>query len=331
MADYRINYSVYGLGVRSNLAIPGLVESAAPSRVDLEIHLGSIPQQISGVRASLPQPSYISPYRDQHGEPISRLWRLDGGSLLRLVYHDRTEFYIDRTGCRVWASWPDPLTLEDTATYLLGPVLGFVLALRGIACLHASVIAVEGKAVALLGPAGAGKSTTAAAFAQKGYPILSDDVAPVLERDGGFQVPPGYPRIRLWPSSVESLYGSRDLLPRITPSWDKRHLDLTATGYRFHGSSLPLSAIYHLAPRLPGPIATIETITGKNALISLIENIYVFYLSDAEFQARAFRLLARLLRHVPIRRVIPSDDPGRIPLLCDTLLDDFRGLTAVPP
>ena len=42
--------------------------------------------------------------------------------------------------------------------------MGFVMLLRGIVCLHASAIAIDDEAIALLGPAGSGKSTTAAAF-----------------------------------------------------------------------------------------------------------------------------------------------------------------------
>src|SRR5205823_15042979 len=141
---------------------------------------------------------------------IYRRWRLDGGAYFRILYSDQTEFIINRSGTQIWAQWPDRLSLEDTATYLLGPILGLVMGLRGTHCLHASVISVEDKSVALLGPPGAGKSTTAAAFARRGYPVLSEDVAAVLDQDGRFLIQPAYPRIRLWPSSVEALYGSTE-------------------------------------------------------------------------------------------------------------------------
>ena len=219
------------------------------------------------------------------------------------------------------------MTLEDTATYLLGPILGFVLGLRGTHCLHASVIAVEGKAVALLGPAGAGKSTTAAAFAKRGYPVLSDDVAAVLHRYSRFLIQPAYPRIRLWPSSVESLYGTPEALPRITPTWDKRHLDLTQNGYRFQTSPLPLAAIYHLAPRRSEPTAPrVEVPTGQGSLMSLISNTYAAHTLDRRFQAREFDLFNRLLQRVVLRRAVPHEDPGQISKLCDVILDDFNSL-----
>ncbi len=52
------------------------------------------------------------------------------GTYFRFQYTDGTEFVIDRRGGRIWATWSAAGTVEDMATYLLGPVLGFVLRLR---------------------------------------------------------------------------------------------------------------------------------------------------------------------------------------------------------
>ena len=59
------------------------------------------------------------------GEPSLQIWRISDGSLLELVYHDGLIFWIDRQGQNIWAKWPDALTMDDVAAYLLGPVLGF--------------------------------------------------------------------------------------------------------------------------------------------------------------------------------------------------------------
>ena len=113
-------------------------------------------------------------------------------------------------------------TFEDLLTYLLGPVLGFLLHLRGVPCLHGSAVAVEEGAVAFLGPAGSGKSTTAALFARHGHGVFSDDIVPVHEKDEPFLVHPGYNYLRLWPESGRMLFGAAETLPRITPTWGKR-------------------------------------------------------------------------------------------------------------
>jgi len=240
-------------------------------------------------------------------------------------YADGTEFHLDRTGTEIWATWPEEATLEDTTTYLLGPILGFVLRLRGTVCLHASAIAIDGRAVALLGPPGAGKSTTAAAFAQLGYPIFSDDVVPLFEKEGEVFVRPGYPHLRLWPDSVNSLFGSAEALPRLTPTWDKRYYDLRQNGNRFQDKPLRLAAIYILGERSEDPGApSVETLSSHDGLMTLVTNTYVNYLLDKEMRAREFELLSRVVRRIPLRRVRPRTDPSRVAQLCEVIVADFR-------
>src|SRR5271156_6758875 len=80
---------------------------------------------------------------------------------------------------------------------------------------------------------GAGKSTTAAAFARRGFAILSDDVSALWDCRPPFLLQPAYPQLRLWPSSVRLLFGADDALPPLTPNWDKRGLDLSTPVHRF--------------------------------------------------------------------------------------------------
>ena len=207
-------YSIYGLGVSSNLPIPGLVTGPATTRVDVHLYLGSIPSWLSELLQVGGQKWFISPYEDGRGEPVLTVWRLTGGGYFQLCYSDGTRFVVDRNGAQIWATWPDTSTLEDLSTYLLGPVMGFVLRLRGATCLHASAIVVDNQAIALVGVAGAGKSTTAAAFAERGYAVLSDDIVAMWAEEGTFLVQPGYPRLRLWPASVDALFGEVSTLPR---------------------------------------------------------------------------------------------------------------------
>jgi hypothetical protein len=208
------------------------------------------------------------------------------------------------------------------STYLLGPIFGFVLRLRGVTCLHASSVEVEGRGIAILGPPGAGKSTLAAGFANAGFAVLSDDVAPVVNRRGEFAIQPGYPRLRLWPDSVQALYGSVDLLPRITPTWDKRHLDLTDRRYRFLDRPAPLSTIYLLAERTDGA-PVIEATTPRDGILALVANTYANYLLDPGMRAQEFEDLEALATCVPLRRVQPTADVSLTPELCNAIVRDL--------
>lgn len=312
---------MYGLGVIANRTIPGVPPSTIASE-DVRISFGSLPAWLGEITGVQVETSYIADYKSECGEPALRVFRVLDGKYYRFCYADRTEFVLDKAGTEVWAKWCDPLTLEDTATYLLGPVMGFVMLLRGVVCLHASAVAVGDEAIALLGPAGSGKSTTAAAFAQHGYRVLAEDVVTLDDRGDHFLVRPGYPCIRLWPAAVKALYGSDTHLPKLTPNWDKCYLDLSEN---FQREPLRLGAIYHLSDRRHDAAAPfVQALDRADGLMSLVANTYATKLMDKQMRAREFELLTRVLNHVPLRRVTPHADPARIPDLCTRILSDFE-------
>lgn len=319
--------SIYGLGLQVNVPIAGLAGLAAARNIDVLISLGSLPRDLGPLSEATM--CHVSSEQDEHGEPDRTMSRLPESGYFRFDYSDGTVIVVDDEGSRVWATWPETASVEDTAIYLLGPILGFVLRLRGVTCLHASAIAVDGRAIALLGPAGAGKSSTAAAFARLGYPVLTDDVAAIVDHGDNFEVQPAYPRLRLWPESVQSLFGSVEALPRIVPNWDKRYLDLNSPGYRFQHKPLPLAAIYSLDERSTGPaMPGIEPVESRAGLMTLVANTYGGYLIDKPRRAAEFELLGRLDRITPLRRVRPSANFSRIPELCEAIVHDFRQLAA---
>jgi hypothetical protein len=316
---------IYGLNVELNKAIPGVACSPLrPSSVDVQISFGLMPTWLDEHQFSKTV-WYASPEPEPGAEPRLMIWKLANG-YYQVHYADGTEFLISQACSEIWATWPtQTLSLEDTATYLLGPVLGFVLLLRGCTCLHASAFVIDNQAVALVGPAGAGKSTTAAAFAERGYTILAEDVVTLDDRESRFLVHPAYPCIRLWPAAVKALYGEYSDLPRLTPTWEKRYLDLT--GYRsgFQTEPLPLAAIYLLGERREEASApAIRELSQSEALISLIANTYATYLMDKKMRAREFELLGRVIRGVPLRKVVPHTNPAHLEKLCELITQDAR-------
>lgn len=75
------------------------------------------------------------------------------------------------------------ISAKELDAYLDGTVAALVLAQRGEFALHGSAVDIGGAAIALAGPRGVGKSTTALALVQRGGSLLADDVLP-LTRDG---------------------------------------------------------------------------------------------------------------------------------------------------
>jgi hypothetical protein len=88
---------------------------------------------------------------------------------------------------------------------------------RGIPVLHAAVVTdAAGRAVVLAGNSGSGKSVLLTALLQRGWGLLTDDLAPVTLDDDGVPVAvPTWPEVILWPGS------------RPPTRWDDRFVDET--------------------------------------------------------------------------------------------------------
>ncbi len=88
---------------------------------------------------------------------------------------------------------------------LLGTVFALLLIYRGLAALHASVVAIDGWAVAFVGYKGAGKSTLAAAFHRHGYDLVADDILAVELSAPELLAQPGFIHMKLWPDAIAAL------------------------------------------------------------------------------------------------------------------------------
>lgn len=322
----------FGIPIVSNFAIPGLREHpCAPpdAQAPLRVTFGIDPPAFERALCTAANVWYRSPDASSDEDAGLIIWRIQQERCIRFRFFDGTEFTVHEDGTEVWATWPPALSLEDTTTYLLGPIAGFILRIRGVASLHASVVVIDGEAVALVGAPGAGKSTTAAAFALRGHPVLTDDLAPLVEDDGRFMVQPSYPRLRLWPESAEMLLGSPDALPRLTPTWDKLYLPLGVEGQVYQDHPMPLAAIYLLGtressagtPRAEAPPATA-------AFVELTAHLYTSPALRPHTRAADFGLITRLVTAVPVRRAIAHGDAGKLDAFLDCIIHDFRALRA---
>jgi hypothetical protein len=319
----------YGLQIEVDVPIPGLLAQSKQQIVDLRVRLNEKPPFLSSTFDSLGNFYYSGACSGDHSEPNLRVAMLVEGEYYGFFYADGARFAVQRNGLEIWADWPLGYTFEDACTYLVGPVIAFALRLRGETCLHASAIAVGNHAIALIGSPGAGKSTTAAGFAKLGFPVLSDDVVVLTGPGGSPLVQPGYPRLNLWPDAVRLLLGSEEALPRITPTWDKRYMQLDSSGdYRFQSSPLPLGAVYILGDREEGLSApSIENVAGSRALMLLLANAYGSYLLNEDMQRQDFQLLSHVAAQVPVRHVHPPADPSKVYALCNAIASNAREIS----
>jgi len=320
-------YTTYGLTLEANQPLPGLMPASANTPVDIWVDLNGESQAPSTDIENLP--SGIDLVEKADGTYLHIWFRGDG-------QYGQVNFEMDSEGSHIRATWPRS-RIEDVTTLLLGQVLGCALRLRGILCLHACVVAIGPQAIAIVGETGAGKSTTAAALADRGYSIMSDDIAVLKDCPERFLVQPGYPRLRLWPQSINALYGSEVDLARIFRSSEKRFLDLSdnsseiksKTAWRFESEPVPLAAIYILGERQPGLAAPkIEPIPPAMAVMKLMQQRSVSHFKlDGDKQGREFAGLSRVAMKVPVRKITRRDSLEALPQLCHAILEDLASIT----
>jgi hypothetical protein len=307
----------YGITLASDEALPGL-DITAPGDITTRVHVRCLPDWWADDLLS--ESTRIYPAEDTPGAALV-VRRIASRDAYDFQHADGTRFIVSASADDVWVDWPEPETLDGAAMYLLGPVMTWIVRLKGTTCLHASVIAIRKHAVLLIGGEGAGKSTTAGAMASLGLPILSDDMAPIEDGDT-LRVRAGYARLRLWPDSAHALF-ERHALIQLAPGWDKLGVNLHQDGFYFEPRTLPLGAVYVLAPRTTDSVAPyIEQLSARDARLSLVANSAAGPLLDTRMRAEELALMGRIVRDVPVKRIVPHASHVRLPALCDQVLRD---------
>lgn len=75
--------------------------------------------------------------------------------------------------------------------FLVGRILPLAAVARGIECFHASAVTIEERALAVIGPSGAGKTSLAISMVLGGAGFLTDDVLALEPAGGGVVAHPG--------------------------------------------------------------------------------------------------------------------------------------------
>jgi len=304
---------IHGLTIRPDVALPGIAPARA-AEPDVTLELVE--------RLPAPAPAHT---RYRAGAPDDATARVEivddvrGHTAFR--YGDGTAVDVDlrSTPVGIRAAIAPGQTLEDLTAYLYGPVLGFVLRVRGRLAMHASCVRIGDGAVLLAGPPGAGKSTTAAALAMRGLTVVADDLT-ALNQDDEDDAPrawPAFDHLRLWPDGGRVVLGDATPLERITPGWDKRRFPLE--GESFAGGPVPVRAVFTLRPRR-GAHAVVRPLAPMRAVVTLATLTYANYLLDAPMRARELMQLGALVRAVPVLALTPPVGRANLDALCDAIV-----------
>lgn len=244
-------YRVSGLSVGSEIVLPGLNAMAA----DREPPAVAIRRR--------PVPAAL-----ENASAAGATWQIAGDRFL-LRIPDVARFLLS-AGREIAFEPEADADAGDIPIFILGTVFGILLHQRQQIVLHASAVRVNGKAVLFCGASGAGKSTMAAALAQRGYPLVTDDLCAITVVDGMPMVHPDGRQLKLWAQAIDRLELAESRGERVRSRLEKFYVEPVEA----FSEPLPLGAVYALREARPPHTPGIEHPNVVDAALILRRNAY---------------------------------------------------------
>jgi hypothetical protein len=200
---------------------------------------------------------------------------------------------------------------------VLGWALGAVFHQRGMLPLHGSALCEAEDCFVLCAGSGVGKSTLAAAFLNKGFSYLDDNMAVVDSRGGIPYVVPGTPELRLWEDALPDLDFEHQVVGTITPKSNKFSISARRN---FRSEAARLRKIFILN-RTRDLALSFVNLSGADKFQALHENVFCArFIGNSAGRARLFRLVQELATAVA---VVEVRLPGHLPspdALCEMIM-----------
>jgi hypothetical protein len=240
------------------------------------------------------------------GIPTINVYQIDQGFLLDCNNGlKRVEFVIAKDGS--WIDcYPQPETSkENIELWLFGLVLSFLLQGRGIFCIHASAVDCQGRAIAFVANNGFGKTTLASFFLQQGHSLITDDVLPIIQKEGRPFAMPVYPAMNLWPETLDKFVEQSGNFTTKETNGAKRRYSLEVLKMPFCNSEKPLGGIYFLNPSNKDTLdeVRITPVPQSKALLELLAYTRANSMIEIQDQKHLLKTYAKLVLQVPVRHL----------------------------
>ncbi|MGE5458832.1 MAG: hypothetical protein ACM3NJ_00120 [Methanobacterium sp.] len=274
------SYTAFGLIIHSQIEIPELI--ASEGEADVIIRLGTVPEHLensssSGVRFEASPDEFLLSL-----DTVGR-YLVSGGKEITIEAHSG-------------------VGMNDIRLFLLSSVFAALLHQRGYLVLHGSCIEHNGAGIVFAGDSGIGKSTLAAAFYEKGYHILCDDLTVVAIGEDGFPyVIPGIPSLKLWDDALHRLGQNTDSLVKVREPLLKYRMNITD---KYWSQPLPLKRVYILGSYLESEIRITE-LNSFEKMQAINKNTFrKRFLKGQGVKALHFKQCALLAEKVKIFKVL---------------------------
>jgi hypothetical protein len=294
-------YQVHGLTLSSEFLLPELArrDVADHANADVLISEGAVPPD---------------------GSPVAGVPELQLAGNAAIFDIPQAGRFLVRGGREVVVEKAPGADMALLRLFLFGSVMGLICHQRGLVGLHASAVAIDGRAVAFTGQSGAGKSTLAAHCLAAGARLVADDLLVLsFERDGVF-AHPGMPNVKLWRDALTVLGRGTDGL---SPDWwraDKFHMPAADVS-----APVPLTRLHVLDIDAAAGDGASERLQGRAAASSLIANTFrVEYLDAAQRRDSHFRDCMRLASALEVVRFRRAADASRLTATAAHILGELR-------
>ncbi|GGZ00386.1 hypothetical protein [Shewanella fodinae] len=290
-------YSAYQLTIASELPLPELVQVNG-TQTDVTIRFDNVAEN------GLADGEQLGPFL---WAAPNTLW-LQVPNVARFLVRNGNEIIIDPA---------DGIDDDSIRVFLLGSAFGALLFQRGLLVIHGNAVRIGDECLICVGPSGAGKSTLAAAFMQRGFDVLADDVVPV--NDAGLALP-GFPRIKLWQDAAEQFEIVTDDLRRIRPEMNKFNLPVNGVVQQ----ALPIRWIYILGSDHIDEI-TFEAINGMAKFMPLQNNTYrAKFLHGMQLKSQHLALCGKLASKIRLSRLTRPKLGFTANAMVDAILKDIE-------
>lgn len=296
----------FGLNLRSEIELVGLPATEARSQPALSTRIEAV------------APDRPDPGRHPGGELVRIVHRPDGEMSLAVHFHADDgylltlpgvgSYRVSSDGLRV-TCFPEPGVSDWWwQRALVNQVLPLAATVRGFEMLHAGAVAIDGRAIALVGHPGAGKSSTTLNLILQGATFFTDDALAIEQSPSGILVHPGAGVSNFPRTERELMKEEAGRLGEIVGGEDAFKALLAIDP---EPSALPLAALYFLRRGQPGTEARIEPVLEPDPVL-LLGSTYVLSVRSPDRLANQLALCSALASSVPIfDLLIPPTVPAR--------------------
>ncbi len=298
----RFIYDLCGSALESEIELPSLMHSDDKEQeADCRITIGKTPLSIdnpldSGVCYQASQNEFLLKVRNVASYYIK----------------NRNEIVIDPQ------SGADPRAIE---LFLTGSCFGAYFIMNGFLPLHAGGVLSSNGAILFTGVSGAGKSTTVAAMNKlKQFSIISDDICPVLFKEGSCYAVPFYKELKLWRNSLNFLGEYKDDLPRVRETMEKFYYK---TGHKSSFGSYPIDRIINISSHNKDEYGIKEVEKEQEKLFLLKRQTYRRrFIKGLNQESLRFRTLATLVKRPVFELSRPNSGKSEI----DSVVKAIEGI-----